>query len=414
MSIARFQKALAFSTILVATATLAAAPTLAAHREGGKLSWRPLGGNTVEFSVEMSLRRSFSFPDCGPSPPPGCVITVGKLRFADGSPDSSLALTVTLFNAAEDWLVAVGTVTHTYPAPTAPGGTPWGPFIEHCCRLVALLEGNNDKTFRLETTVDLSGNSAPEVPFLQWPLFSAPSVLVPRVYLQENTPSMFVIRANDADGDSLRWRFATTSESGLVTAVPTGMQLDPSNGVASWVPMATGLYALQVMVEDSSSKVPLDFVVSVKSEPVGICGDGVVTGGEQCDDGNLADGDGCDSSCQVEPGWSCPIPGSPCLRLIGVPPSVPAGLALTMAGPNPATEVAALWIVTPEPGRASLSVYGLDGRRIRRLFDGVAEGGAQLVTWDLADERGRRVAPGVYFARLDFERKTLTRKLIVR
>jgi cysteine-rich repeat protein len=27
------------------------------------------------------------------------------------------------------------------------------------------------------------------------------------------------------------------------------------------------------------------------------CGNGVVTGGEQCDDGNTADGDGCDSNC---------------------------------------------------------------------------------------------------------------------
>ena len=29
----------------------------------------------------------------------------------------------------------------------------------------------------------------------------------------------------------------------------------------------------------------------------GVCGDGVVGPGEQCDDGNLADGDGCDSNC---------------------------------------------------------------------------------------------------------------------
>jgi cysteine-rich repeat protein len=31
-----------------------------------------------------------------------------------------------------------------------------------------------------------------------------------------------------------------------------------------------------------------------------ICGDGVVTGGEQCDDGNLAAGDGCGATCQLE------------------------------------------------------------------------------------------------------------------
>ncbi len=39
----------------------------------------------------------------------------------------------------------------------------------------------------------------------------------------------------------------------------------------------------------------------------GGCGDGQVdpTEGEQCDDGNIADGDGCDSSCQVEVGSPC-------------------------------------------------------------------------------------------------------------
>ncbi len=31
-----------------------------------------------------------------------------------------------------------------------------------------------------------------------------------------------------------------------------------------------------------------------------ICGDGVITGGEQCDDGNLAAGDGCGVTCQLE------------------------------------------------------------------------------------------------------------------
>merc|ERR1711988_470411 len=40
-------------------------------------------------------------------------------------------------------------------------------------------------------------------------------------------------------------------------------------------------------------------------EPVGICGDGIVTDGEACDDLNQDNGDGCDSQCRVERGWSC-------------------------------------------------------------------------------------------------------------
>ncbi len=35
--------------------------------------------------------------------------------------------------------------------------------------------------------------------------------------------------------------------------------------------------------------------------------------GETCDDGNPFGGDGCDAGCRVEPGYSCPEPGSPCI-----------------------------------------------------------------------------------------------------
>lgn len=35
------------------------------------------------------------------------------------------------------------------------------------------------------------------------------------------------------------------------------------------------------------------------------CGDGLITGTEQCDDGNAVSGDGCSSSCQIESGFQC-------------------------------------------------------------------------------------------------------------
>ncbi len=50
-----------------------------------------------------------------------------------------------------------------------------------------------------------------------------------------------------------------------------------------------------------------------------VCGDGdyqpfAMTMPEQCDDGDLDDGDGCDSMCQIEDGWSCNNP--PAFRII--------------------------------------------------------------------------------------------------
>jgi len=52
----------------------------------------------------------------------------------------------------------------------------------------------------------------------------------------------------------------------------------------------------------------------------GHCGNGTLEGGEECDDGNQAAGDGCNASCRVEPCHACsgepsvctPTPGAPC------------------------------------------------------------------------------------------------------
>lgn len=52
--------------------------------------------------------------------------------------------------------------------------------------------------------------------------------------------------------------------------------------------------------------------LEVGSRGVAIVGDGVVDGGERCDDGNTIGGDGCSASGQLEPGYACPIPGRAC------------------------------------------------------------------------------------------------------
>lgn len=54
-------------------------------------------------------------------------------------------------------------------------------------------------------------------------------------------------------------------------------------------------------------------VYSCSDEVLPFCGDGLLDLGESCDDGNMANGDGCSSSCAVESGWVCtdPMPSNP-------------------------------------------------------------------------------------------------------
>jgi fibro-slime domain-containing protein len=52
---------------------------------------------------------------------------------------------------------------------------------------------------------------------------------------------------------------------------------------------------------------------SASSGCLPVCGDGMVFPGEECDDGNVSDGDGCSHDCHVESGYACPaqVPVSP-------------------------------------------------------------------------------------------------------
>lgn len=37
------------------------------------------------------------------------------------------------------------------------------------------------------------------------------------------------------------------------------------------------------------------------------CGNGIIEGSEECEDGNIENGDGCSENCKAEPGWICSL-----------------------------------------------------------------------------------------------------------
>lgn len=52
-----------------------------------------------------------------------------------------------------------------------------------------------------------------------------------------------------------------------------------------------------------------------------LCGDSQVLAPETCDDGNTVSGDGCDSNCQNEAGFTCPTNGGACLTVAILSPT---------------------------------------------------------------------------------------------
>ena len=56
--------------------------------------------------------------------------------------------------------------------------------------------------------------------------------------------------------------------------------------------------------------------ISAPDLPSASCGNGILEGTEECDDGNTTPGEGCTAECKLESEWACPTPGSPCVSTV--------------------------------------------------------------------------------------------------
>jgi hypothetical protein len=87
-------------------------------------------------------------------------------------------------------------------------------------------------------------------------------------------------------------------------------------------------------------------------------------------------------------------------------------LALEPARPNPFGGGIATAFTMPAAGYATVEVYDVRGRRVRRLLRDWKEPGRHAVTWDGRDDSGRAVADGVYLLRLEAGGRELTTKAV--
>ncbi len=103
--------------------------------------------------------------------------------------------------------------------------------------------------------------------------------------------------------------------------------------------------------------------------------------------------------------------------VVGVPtgPAASAGarFRLDPPAPNPGRAPAELRYALSRGGPVRLAIYGVDGRLVRVLVDGVETAGAHAIAWDGRDGSGREQPAGVYFFRLAAEDETAARKLLL-
>jgi hypothetical protein len=83
-------------------------------------------------------------------------------------------------------------------------------------------------------------------------------------------------------------------------------------------------------------------------------------------------------------------------------PQVPEVWTTELLGtyPNPIRDAAAIRFALASPGPVELTIFDVNGRRIRRLVDGHVLPGPHEVAWDGRDDLGAAVPSGVYFYRL--------------
>lgn len=80
--------------------------------------------------------------------------------------------------------------------------------------------------------------------------------------------------------------------------------------------------------------------------------------------------------------------------------------------PNPFNPTTTISFTLPQQTPVNLTLYALDGTRVRTLIDAVLPAGSRKARWDGTDDRGNAVSSGVYFYRLTAGKRSLAKKMV--
>ncbi len=103
---------------------------------------------------------------------------------------------------------------------------------------------------------------------------------------------------------------------------------------------------------------------------------------------------------------------APSAQVADVAPAAPR-FAFAPPWPNPVRGAARFELTLAAPGALALQVFDAAGRQVRTLAAGTVGAGPHAYAWDLHDDAGRRVPPGLYLARGAAGGEVLARRVVV-
>jgi hypothetical protein len=83
------------------------------------------------------------------------------------------------------------------------------------------------------------------------------------------------------------------------------------------------------------------------------------------------------------------------------------------AYPNPFNPSTTIEFTLQTPGKTTIVIYDIMGRKIRQLVTGQLSPGLHSILWDGRDDSGRAVSSGVYFALLTMGKSVAVRKMLL-
>lgn len=91
------------------------------------------------------------------------------------------------------------------------------------------------------------------------------------------------------------------------------------------------------------------------------------------------------------------------------------GKSIVVSGnyPNPFNPQTQIQFALPETGKVSIKIYDIRGREVVTLLDSEKAAGQHVIKWDGLDQKGLKVASGMYFYRINYQGMALVKKMMI-